>query len=78
MLNIRAETEADLEVLLDLAEAFMLWFRRIDPDAVAVDRAKFEQSWNALAFCAEPHLFALIAEVEGKAVGYAFDGYGLV
>lgn len=74
--TIRRATENDLPCLIELYDAFTRWFARIDPDTPPADLIKLQKTLQNACFGTAPHLFALIAEAEGKAMGFALFSFG--
>lgn len=67
--SIRPAVRADLPALAELWFAFETWLTALEVEPQPVDRAKFD-GFEAMAFAESPACFVLLAEVDGRAVGY--------
>ena len=68
-LSIRPAVAADLPILAELWLAFETWLNRLDAAPVPIDPQKFD-AFADLAFGAVPRCDVLLAERDGRALGY--------
>jgi GNAT superfamily N-acetyltransferase len=66
---IRPAVRADLPALAELWFAFETWLNALEAEPQPVDRAKFE-GFEAMAFGHTPACSVLLAELDGRTVGY--------